>query len=219
MSDPSSIRRPVRLTGIGGLAVVALAVLVACSSATATPSVAPPQTSSPVAIARPSPDAASPSASGGSPSSAAASPSPSTPGRYVTGDPTPTPKPTAVPTAKPTPKPTPKPASLVVKSRSTSLGKVLVGPNGRTLYTLATDPNNGSDCSGPCATNWPPLMVATGTVITGASGVTGKFSSFARSGRRQVTYKGRAVYYYKGDTAPGQTKGDGAGGVWYVATP
>ncbi len=106
-----------------------------------------------------------------------------------------------------------------MKSRSTSLGKVLVGPNGRTLYTLSTDPTNGSGCSGGCASNWPPLTVAAGTAISGGSGVDGKFGSFARGGRRQVTYKGRALYYYVGDSAPGQTNGDGAGGVWYVATP
>jgi predicted lipoprotein with Yx(FWY)xxD motif len=218
MIDPSPIRRPARLPGFAGLAVVALAFLVACTSATTTPSGVGPATSSPAAIA--SLDAASPSPASASPSSAGASASPSKgPGRYGGGDPTPTPKPTSEPTPKPSPKPSPKPASLVVKSRSTSLGKVLVGPNGRTLYTLSSDPNSRSGCSGSCATNWPPLMVASGTVISGGPGVTGKFGSFARSGRRQVTYRGRALYYYKGDSAPGQTNGDGAGGVWYVATP
>lgn len=30
---------------------------------------------------------------------------------------------------------------------------------------------------------------------------------------------GRPTYFYAGDTAPGDAKGDGAGGVWHLATP
>jgi hypothetical protein len=94
MIEPSAIRRPARVSGLAGLVVVALAFLVACTSSSASPSVVPPATASPVAVA--SPDAASPSADAASPSADAASPSPSkAPERYYTGDPTPTPKPAA----------------------------------------------------------------------------------------------------------------------------
>ena len=219
MTDPSPIRRSARPIGFAGLAVVALALLLACTSA-ASPSVAPPDTSSPVAVVSQSPAGASPSADVASPSVGAPSASPSTaPGRYYTGDATPTPKPTAGATPKPTPKPTPQPASLVVKSRSTSLGKVLVGPNGMTLYTRKSDPTNGSTCTGGCADSWPPFLVKTGTVVSGGSGIAGKFATFSRSGKRQVTYKGRALYYFAGDAYVGDTNGKGLGGVWYVATP
>jgi predicted lipoprotein with Yx(FWY)xxD motif len=223
MIDPSATRGPARPIGLVGVAVVALAFVVACSSATTAPSVAAPATSSPVAVASQSP-AASPSVDVASPSADAASPSPSkAPGRYYAGDPTPTPKPTAGSTPKPTPKPTPgptsKPASIVVKSRSTSLGTVLVGPNGMTLYTRKSDPANGSTCSGGCADSWPPFLVKTGTVVSGGSGVAGRFATFSRSGKRQVTYKGRALYYFVGDAYVGDTNGQGLGGVWYVAKP
>jgi len=35
----------------------------------------------------------------------------------------------------------------------------------------------------------------------------------------QVEYSGYLLYTYSGDTAPGQTKGEGLFGKWYVATP
>ena len=40
-------------------------------------------------------------------------------------------------------------------------------------------------------------------------------------GTKQVTYGGHPLYYYKGDTAPGQNKGNGlnaAGGLWHEIT-
>jgi predicted lipoprotein with Yx(FWY)xxD motif len=216
MTDPSAIRRSARPAAFAGLAFVALAFLVACTSASATPPAAPPDTSSPVAVAGQSSAEASPGADVASPSANAASPSPSkAPGRYYTGDPTPTPK----PTARATPKPTPQPASLVVKSRSTSIGTVLVGPNGMTLYTRKSDPTNGSTCTGGCADSWPPFLVKTGTLVSGSPGIAGKFATFSRSGKRQVTYKGRALYYFAGDAYAGDTNGQGLGGVWYVAKP
>jgi predicted lipoprotein with Yx(FWY)xxD motif len=220
MSDPSATRRPVRLTGIAGLAIVVVAALVACSSgATTPPSVATQPTVSPVALASGT-ASASPSTGTASGSPSTASPSASSgPGRYGTGDATPTPKPTSQPTPKASAKPTPKPVSIVVKSASTGVGKVLVGPNGMTLYTRKTDPANGSGCSGSCADSWPPFLVKTGTTVKGASGMSGTFGTFARSGKRQVTYQGRALYYFAGDSYVGDTNGQGAGNVWYVAKP
>src|SRR5260370_12028145 len=35
----------------------------------------------------------------------------------------------------------------------------------------------------------------------------------------QVEYSGYLLYVYSGDTAPGQIKGEGLFGKWYVATP
>ena len=38
-------------------------------------------------------------------------------------------------------------------------------------------------------------------------------------GREQVTYNGLPLYYFANDKAPGDTKGQGVGGVWFVAAP
>ena len=222
MPGPSAIRRPARLTGLAGLAVVVAAALVACSSSATTPPAATQSTAGPAAIVSeapatsPSLEAASASPSAVASPAAAASPSATSgPGRYGGGGATPTP----APTPKTTPKPPPKPVSIVVKTGSTGLGKVLVGPNGLTLYTLKSDPTNGSGCTGDCAANWPPFLVKAGTTVKGGSGTSGTFGTFARSGKRQVTYKGRALYYYAGDAYVGDTNGDAIGHVWYVAKP
>ncbi len=113
------------------------------------------------------------------------------------------------------------PASLSLGGRMTALGDVLTGPNGMTLYTLSSDPNGGSVCTGQCLVFWPPLLVAPGGAVSGPSTVSGTFATFVRAddGSTQVTLDGRALYYFKNDTAPGQTNGEGikgAGGVWHV---
>ena len=35
----------------------------------------------------------------------------------------------------------------------------------------------------------------------------------------QVTYNDWPLYYYAADSAPGDTNGEGSGGVWYVVDP
>lgn len=137
---------------------------------------------------------------------------------YATPSPTATPATTAPPAVTATPAP---PASLVLESRSTALGAVLAGPTGRTLYTLSSDPANGSICTGQCLAFWPPLVVAAGGTTTAPSGTNGTFATFVRSdtGATQVTLSGRALYYFKNDTGPGQTNGEGIqalGGVWHA---
>jgi predicted lipoprotein with Yx(FWY)xxD motif len=88
-----------------------------------------------------------------------------------------------------------------------------------TLYTRKSDPPGGSSCTGGCATTWPPLQ-ASSSSLTAPSGVSGKLDVFTRDdGSKQVTYNGMALYHYAQDSAPGDTKGQGVGGVWFVVTP
>ena len=48
--------------------------------------------------------------------------------------------------------------------------------------------------------------------------MSGALGTFARpDGSLQVTYNGRAVYYYAADTTSGATTGQGVGGIWFVA--
>jgi predicted lipoprotein with Yx(FWY)xxD motif len=104
---------------------------------------------------------------------------------------------------------------------SATLGTYLTGPGGMTIYTLSSDPNNGTVCSGGCLANWPPLLIAPGGSTTGPTGATGSFGSFVRSdGTVQVTHDSRPLYYFAHDTAAGQTNGEGIsalGGTWHVA--
>ncbi len=103
---------------------------------------------------------------------------------------------------------------------STSLGQVLVDGAKMTLYTFDKDTANSgkSACSGQCATNWPPLVVT--SAPPAPAGATGAVATVTRDdGTMQVTYNGMPLYRFAADKAPGDTKGDGVGGIWHVAKP
>jgi predicted lipoprotein with Yx(FWY)xxD motif len=107
---------------------------------------------------------------------------------------------------------------VINTSNNASLGSFLVDDKGMTLYIFKNDTPGASTCSGSCATNWPPLTAQ--VAPTGGTGVTGAFALITRSdGTQQVTYKGMPLYYFAGDKAAGDTKGQGVGGLWLVAAP
>ena len=108
---------------------------------------------------------------------------------------------------------------MVIKKATTSLGPVLTGPNGLTLYTRSGDTATSSSCTGQCAIAWPPLTVPAGAAATGGPGVTGKFGTLKRAdGSTQVTYNGRPLYGWQGDSNPGDVTGQGTAG-FSVAKP
>lgn len=112
-----------------------------------------------------------------------------------------------------------KAAPATVTTRSVSLGKVLVNNKGRTLYLFQADKTSTSTCSGACAASWPPLL--TNGKPTAAGGVQSKLlSTSSRSGGgTQVTYNGHPLYFFAGDSNPGDTNGQGLnnfGAKWYV---
>ena len=89
---------------------------------------------------------------------------------------------------------------------------VLTTFNGTTLYERTSDPAPGSSCIGQCAHLWPPLL-SNGTVISTAP-IGGNLTVHMTANGEQVEYNGHPLYTYSGDTAPGQTNGQGAGNVW-----
>lgn len=104
---------------------------------------------------------------------------------------------------------------------SSTLGRYLTAPDGKTLYTLSSDPANKSTCAGQCASAWPPLFIAPDGKVVPPSGVMGTFTNIKRSdGTSQVAFDGHPLYEFVRDTAPGQTMGEGVvafGGTWHVA--
>lgn len=112
--------------------------------------------------------------------------------------------------------------SGTVNTASSSLGKILVDSKGRTLYLFQGDTGTKSACSGACAAAWPPL-VATGKPTAGSGVKASLIGTSKRSnGAKQVTYHGHPLYLFKGDTAAGQTNGQGSsafGALWYVLSP
>lgn len=97
-----------------------------------------------------------------------------------------------------------------------SLGKILTVEDGNTVYVFMKDESGESSCLDACAQTWPPLEVGDG-VGAGTDVDAEKIGSLARpGGAEQVSYDGRPLYHYSGDTKPGDTKGQGVGGNWFV---
>jgi predicted lipoprotein with Yx(FWY)xxD motif len=110
---------------------------------------------------------------------------------------------------------------LTVVNNAT-LGDFLAGEDGKTLYTFSPDTApNKSTCNGDCATNWPPFLIEGDEQATAGDGVTGTIATFARDdATMQVSYNGKPLYYFKNDSAAGDTNGEGVGGgKWHVAKP
>jgi predicted lipoprotein with Yx(FWY)xxD motif len=104
--------------------------------------------------------------------------------------------------------------------RSTAVGKVIVGANGRTLYLFTADKGTKSVCYGQCATYWPPLIAGKPTV--GAGLTASKLGTTKRKdGKLQVTYDGHPLYFFALDKKAGEIKGQGYvhfGGTWWTVS-
>jgi predicted lipoprotein with Yx(FWY)xxD motif len=110
-------------------------------------------------------------------------------------------------------------AAATIATRSTSLGTILTGTSGRTVYLFEADKGGKSSCNGACAQTWPPVAAA-----SAGSGVKAALlTTTTRSdGSKQAVYKGHPLYYFTGDTQPTDTRGEGLhtfGADWYEIGP
>ena len=96
---------------------------------------------------------------------------------------------------------------------------ILTNSQGLTLYYRTSDMPPSTVCSGGCAGAWPPLVVSGSGAPTSAASLSGKLTVVTDANGKQVAYNGHPLYTYSGDTGPGQTSGEGFGGVWHVCTP
>jgi predicted lipoprotein with Yx(FWY)xxD motif len=111
---------------------------------------------------------------------------------------------------------------LIQTATATVNGKsetILTNAQGMTLYYRTTDMPPTTVCSGGCASAWPPLLVSGSSTPTSTTSLSGKLSVQADANGNQVEYNGHPLYTFSGDTAPGQTTGEGFGGIWHVVTP
>jgi predicted lipoprotein with Yx(FWY)xxD motif len=122
---------------------------------------------------------------------------------------------TAAP-AEPTTTASPAASGATVAVASSKLGDILVDADGRTLYAFTKDKGDQSACSGECATNWPAL---TGAATAGTGAQAALLSTAMQAdGSSQVTYGGKPLYHFAGDTKAGDTNGQGVGSVWFAVT-
>ena len=109
-------------------------------------------------------------------------------------------------------------AAAALKSTGTGIGTVLANAGGRTLYWFAIDTPTKSRCTGACAGTWPPVT-GSPRAVAGAAAA-GRLATIKRSGgATQITWNGHPLYTYAGDSAAGQTNGNGIngfGGIWHA---
>jgi predicted lipoprotein with Yx(FWY)xxD motif len=96
----------------------------------------------------------------------------------------------------------------------TDAGAALVGPEGMTLYVFTADTGGESTCYDACAQLWPPVPGDTGV---GSDLDATLFGTTTRTdGSTQLTVNGMPLYWYGPDGAPGDAKGQGFNGLWFV---
>jgi predicted lipoprotein with Yx(FWY)xxD motif len=111
--------------------------------------------------------------------------------------------------------------ALTIATHSGPLGTFLTDGQGRTLYMFASDTATKSTCSGQCAVFWPPVTSTAAPAVSGDATMSDLGTLKRADGSAQVTYNGHPLYYFKLDTAAGDTKGQGTdnfGAKWWVLT-
>jgi predicted lipoprotein with Yx(FWY)xxD motif len=103
-----------------------------------------------------------------------------------------------------------------VTTQQTATGPILADGRGLTVYVFDKDTVSGSSaCNGNCAKAWPPLAVP-----ADSKPVSGWTQVAREDGTKQWAYKGKPLYTFDHwDTKPGDTNGDGVGGIWHVVKP
>jgi len=110
--------------------------------------------------------------------------------------------------------------TTVLVAQDPNLGPILTDATGMTLYVFMRDTPDMSNCNGGCAAIWPAFQPPADGNLTLPDGVAGTLGvSMRPDGTQQVTYNDMPLYYYSGDMNPGDTNGNGIGGVWFAAMP
>ncbi|MBX6386726.1 MAG: hypothetical protein IRZ07_27740 [Microbispora sp.] len=109
-----------------------------------------------------------------------------------------------------------------IDAAPTSLGSVLVGVEGRTVYLFTKDKGGTSACTQACAAAWPPVLTV-GAPQAGTGVRANLLGTIHREdGTTQVTYNKHPLYYYAKDQKAGDVLGHALkdfGGEWYAVTP
>jgi predicted lipoprotein with Yx(FWY)xxD motif len=108
--------------------------------------------------------------------------------------------------------------TAVSSTANNEFGTILTDGNGRTLYFFDNDKpiKPQSSCTDQCVKAWPIVNASNGSAV-GAGVDAAKLGHIVRSdGQEQLTYNNWPLYTFSGDTAAGETNGQGIGGIWHV---
>ena len=111
-------------------------------------------------------------------------------------------------------------SGAVLSTANSSLGRVVVDADGRTVYVFDKDTAapGKSACTGACQAMWPPVQATSGELTV--RDVTGQIGTITRAdGTKQVTLGGMPLYSYSGDSHAGDVTGQAFGGVWWAVAP
>lgn len=122
----------------------------------------------------------------------------------------------ATPTTAPTSSAVIRTATAAVSGKSET---ILTNTQGMTLYYFTPDTATTAACTGGCASTWPPLLYTGSGTPTSSTTLSGTLAVATNANGKQVLYNNHFLYTFSGDTAPGQTNGEGIGGKWFVAAP
>ena len=110
----------------------------------------------------------------------------------------------------------PTTASVISTAKNATLGRFLV--SGTTVYALKP---SKTACTAKCLKVWPPVLLPQGVMApTAGAGVDASKlgTTAAAHGALQITYAGKALYWFEKDKAAGQVKGNVTDkwGKWYT---
>lgn len=102
-------------------------------------------------------------------------------------------------------------ALALMGSTVAAMADMIADAKGMTLYTFDKDAGGVSACYDDCAAKWPPYLGKAADKMTKGWTLVDR-----KDGAKQWAYDAKPVYYFAGDKAKGDMKGDGLGGVWHV---
>ena len=106
---------------------------------------------------------------------------------------------------------------FVQVAESDEYGPVLVDSQCRTLYAFTQDVDGEPTCVDDCAVNWPPLFTPDESVPALADELDpSQFSVVEHPEGPMLKFGDWPLYHFAADAAPGDTNGQGVGGVWWM---
>jgi predicted lipoprotein with Yx(FWY)xxD motif len=104
-----------------------------------------------------------------------------------------------------------------IRMEERGYGWLLTDVKDMTLYTFSRDIDpTKSACDEECSVTWPPLKAS--APILKKAGAESDWSTLTRGdGSLQWVFRGKPLYTFSRDVAPGDANGDAIGRQWYVA--